>query len=99
MFTLLKRLSLAAACTVALMLGAITSANAMLPIPPGGSGGGGSGTGGGTTRDVIDPVIVTSVPWHLVVPIAVVASVLLAVALAATFTAVHTRNAAWPHHA
>lgn len=95
MFTQFKRLSFAAACTLAIMIGAVTSANA-IPLPaPDGSG----NAGGDTAGHVVHQVIVTTVPWHLIVPIIVAASVLLAVAFAATFTAIHTRHVAHPHQA
>ncbi|MDQ2853048.1 MAG: hypothetical protein M3Y49_20375 [Actinomycetota bacterium] len=95
MFTQFKRASFVAVCTLAIMIGAATSADAMLLPEPGGSGSAQGGTGG----HVVDPVVVTKVPWHLVMPISLVASMLLAVAFAATFIAISARRAAHPHHA
>ena len=98
MFSQLKRLSFAVACTLAIMIGAATSANAMLLPAPGGSAGADGSPGVGAVQRVVDQVTVTTVPWHLLV-LTVAASVLLAVAFVATFTAVHTRHAAHPRQA
>ncbi len=83
MFNQFKRTSFVAVCTLAIMIGAATSANAMLLPEPGGTG-----------TPVVDPVVITKVPWHLVVPISLMASMLLAVAFAASIIAIHTRHAA-----